>query len=400
MTDAVRITAVALLWTGMLWRLPRAWRVREQRPLCAALGLLAAAMTASWTPVRHVGQWVDVPYLAMLAQHLFGVLAAAATLEFLAMIAGGNGSRWARLRHVGAVAAAVALLITFLAAPRQDKPAGTIDLLSVHPADPAVLAYGLTFLSYLVIVVAAAAGVAAYYGRVADPGALQVGLHLVAAGCVIGVVYLARRTVSFVGLAAGVEALRLDAAGRIPVALLATSLLLILIGTSAPLAMSTHRAVCQYWSLRRLYPLWRALYEANPHVVLDTPPDRVADVLTVRDLPARLYRRVIEIRDGILALCSYAPDGAYDRALRSARAYGYADPEATAEACWLMLACRSKTRGEPPGAALGSPLLGQISLAGEVQVLGRVSSSYQSPAVRRLADDLDRDRALVRREGR
>ena len=56
-----------------------------------------------------------------------------------------------------------------------------------------------------------------------------------------------------------------------------------------------------YRSLRRLYPLWDGLRQAVPGIALDPVPTW-ADRLDPRDLRMRLYRRVIEIRDGYMAL--------------------------------------------------------------------------------------------------
>ena len=68
----------------------------------------------------------------------------------------------------------------------------------------------------------------------------------------------------------------------------------------------------RYRSCRRLYPLRRDLCEAAPEVPLDTVPGPVADLLSFGDLPFRLYRRVVEIRDGQLALGHRVPDGVRD----------------------------------------------------------------------------------------
>lgn len=55
----------------------------------------------------------------------------------------------------------------------------------------------------------------------------------------------------------------------------------------------------QVRAYRQLQPLWQAVYEAMPEIAL--PPDPLNDA----SLSFKLYRRVIEIRDGELALRSY-----------------------------------------------------------------------------------------------
>lgn len=57
-----------------------------------------------------------------------------------------------------------------------------------------------------------------------------------------------------------------------------------------------------YRSYLRLRPLWWALYEASPDIALDPPRSWLRDLVPPRDPHYRLYRRVIEIRDGQLIL--------------------------------------------------------------------------------------------------
>ncbi|MFG2292488.1 MAB_1171c family putative transporter [Streptomyces sp. NPDC048603] len=52
----------------------------------------------------------------------------------------------------------------------------------------------------------------------------------------------------------------------------------------------------------RLRPLWWALHQATPDIALDPPRSWPRDLVPPRDLHYRLYRRVIEIRDGQLML--------------------------------------------------------------------------------------------------
>ncbi|MER5777487.1 MAB_1171c family putative transporter [Streptomyces sp. NPDC002039] len=76
------------------------------------------------------------------------------------------------------------------------------------------------------------------------------------------------------------------------------------IGWTAPLWGSRVRAVQAWWAdyrnFRRLRPLWYALYRAHPEISLQ--PASRSDLLALWDLRFRLHRRVIEIRDGCLAL--------------------------------------------------------------------------------------------------
>jgi hypothetical protein len=53
-------------------------------------------------------------------------------------------------------------------------------------------------------------------------------------------------------------------------------------------------------ALHRLYPLWKAAWRVAPEVVLVPPRPLVVEMLDVRDVRFRLYRRQIEIRDAAL----------------------------------------------------------------------------------------------------
>ncbi|MEU8434407.1 MAB_1171c family putative transporter [Streptomyces sp. NPDC029216] len=57
-----------------------------------------------------------------------------------------------------------------------------------------------------------------------------------------------------------------------------------------------------YRSYQRLRPLWWALCQASPDIALDPPRSWLRDLVPPRDPHYRLYRRVIEIRDGQLLL--------------------------------------------------------------------------------------------------
>ncbi len=102
------------------------------------------------------------------------------------------------------------------------------------------------------------------------------------------------------------------------------------------------RWCAKYRAYLRLRPLWLALYQAVPDIVLDPPLlHRLEHLLPLRDLDYRLYRRVIEIRDGQRALRPYLPPGLGRRT--SAPLSG-----ADAEAYALSVAIREKRAGRAP----------------------------------------------------
>ncbi|MFF8382589.1 MAB_1171c family putative transporter [Streptomyces kanasensis] len=72
----------------------------------------------------------------------------------------------------------------------------------------------------------------------------------------------------------------------------------------------------------RLYHLWAMMHRTVPEIALFPPRNRIRDLVKLTELEYRLYRRVIEIRDGQLFLLPYADSTAVDDAARSARRAG------------------------------------------------------------------------------
>jgi hypothetical protein len=55
----------------------------------------------------------------------------------------------------------------------------------------------------------------------------------------------------------------------------------------------------------QLHPLWTVLVGAYPNIELRAAPPRALDLLRPRNVHRRYYRRVIEIRDGLVQLSPY-----------------------------------------------------------------------------------------------
>ncbi|MEQ4302037.1 MAB_1171c family putative transporter [Plantactinospora sp. B6F1] len=145
----------------------------------------------------------------------------------------------------------------------------------------------------------------------------------------------------------------------------------------------------------RLYPLWHAMYQAMPEIALDPPASRRADLRMLRDLDFALYRRVIEIRDGRLALAPYLapadepsaqadePSAQTDsggRASAAAReAFRIRDALARLRAAHpdRQAAGQASTASRTirPGAPAGPDE--DADLAGDLEFLGRVSSALR-----------------------
>lgn len=144
------------------------------------------------------------------------------------------------------------------------------------------------------------------------------------------------------------------------------------------------RRRCSY---HQLAPLWRIISSAVPEVVVPCEDPRTSTI------GFRLYRRVIEIRDGQLTLRPYCDPGLV-AAVRS-RALGLglegSELDALVEAAATAMAVAAKNDGRKPGESaeyLPSPSRWS-GIDGEVHRLTQVSRALRSPAIRTLLDDGD-----------
>ena len=153
----------------------------------------------------------------------------------------------------------------------------------------------------------------------------------------------------------------------------------------------------RYRTCRRLYPLWRALCEANPGIALVPPMPVWRDALIVRDLGFRLYRRVVEIHDGRLELRRYMDQRAVDYAHEQCRERGLDDQETaiTVHAAGLACALQAQAQGREacrPAANLPGPATADIATV--AAFLARVADCYErSPLVRAVVAHVKREQA-------
>jgi hypothetical protein len=132
------------------------------------------------------------------------------------------------------------------------------------------------------------------------------GLRAVAAGSAITLGYCACLAGYVIG---GWLGIRRPALIQLDILCACVGAVLVTAGFTAPTWGSHLSAVRRRLHLAaaylRLWPLWHLLYTAVPGVALDPPRSRWADLAALRDLDYQLYRRLIEIRDGQLALAPY-----------------------------------------------------------------------------------------------
>ncbi|MGW1635362.1 MAB_1171c family putative transporter [Streptomyces lavendulae] len=377
--DWLAVPSVVCLWAAVLLRAPGALRSPQQRGLWFAVATAAAAMTLNLPAVVAYATSREPGYAHAvgLVRNLVGVLSAGAVLYFVA--AATRGRRLQLASWAGTLLWLGALVALDAAAP--GHTAHTIP--AAGPPVPS-LAYWLVLISAHLIANTVCVYVCWCYGRRAESRALAAGLRLFGLGTALaGLFWFAYLLKALFGSTRAMPALPLmmNLHGLLRAAA-------ILVPTLFTLRRTTADTVTAW----RLWPLWRELVQAVPHVVLSEPrTGRVLELLWP-PVPRNLlvYRKVIETRDAILILGEYVPPGLPERARRHVA--GSLVPEqrvtAAALACVLKEARRAKLAGgsgQPARAtALELPAAMQTSgegggLEDEARFLVDVARAYASP---------------------
>lgn len=320
---------------------------------------LACSLTAQVPTVyAALGQLSGVSYLARLISNGGILFTAWAAQEFMARMNGlRRGSQW----HAWWAATAFTLMCVLFAT-----------LPNVLPPSSRGMEYCLVYAAGQLPAFATVVFLGLRYARQAHDPAVRASLCLVVTGTTLALLYLLNKSILAM-------APRLDfefAFGRTLLpsrALPTTAYLLVLAGAALPATLGwLHR----YRLHHRLGPLWRALYRADPAIALDPPV--VPDALVLRHLRLRLYRRVIEIRDGLLALQPYRTSGIATTARAHAAATGLTGRalEAAVEAAVVAAALRSRAAGTPPTTRPAS-VTGGSDLVDDTVFLSQVSHAYR-----------------------
>lgn len=344
------VALLVLLWGATVVRLPTLWRDRRQRALWAAVCAIALAKTVSFPPVAaHIG----TPILP----HLLGVTSAYFLLRFIALVT-----------HAGVRARQLALLVTVLAALCTfDVVAGGIDTeaeLLAGEEGWGVVAYWVVLEAYLGTVLVTTSVLFWRISRQAPAGLPRVGLRVTSAGTALVACYAALKGSLILASNLGAT-IAFPVVEPIGMSVQTGGLILTIAGLLVPATRRARAAYAAYRSLIVLRPLWKAMQSAFPEVILFSPRRAVIELAGVDDVHLRLYRRVIEIRDGMLALRpQMAPHG----------------PSPQEEAAAIEEALRRHADGKPPLEQPGSWAEVGPSMTEEVAWLSRVSRSLGSPA--------------------
>lgn len=327
------------------------YRPRTDAQRAVRLGLLGLGLSLIvLTPVGYslIARATGIPNLGRLLGHGFMLIAAWSALAFVAhltMTPQDASRRSLRVAWWLGVGFGV-LTVLFALAPTDIDD---VRFAGRYADTPWVLEYWLVYVVCVAPAFATMARESWRFARVTPDLVLNLGLRLVAAGAICALVYHLHKGLFFAGHRFGFGYLPLAGLDKyLPPAANGLTFVGATIRWWAPrIGLSALVAwVRQYRVYLRLRPLWLALYEVSPHIALEPPRSGPADLLP-GDLGLRLYRRVIEIRDGRLALQPYLDLDVAEAARKNAAQVGLRGQELDAfvEASVLADALNARSRG-------------------------------------------------------
>jgi len=385
----------AILWIGALYKLPSFYREPRnpgRRNLWLTFFFIATSVTVLLPPV-YVGidRLTGIANVSRLLSNSVTLLACWALQAFLSYVSRADQRTGAEVRRNGwlLVVCVVAMTGLFLTAP---VPREALNFVQRYGDAPHILEYRLVYLIYLGLSQVTLIRLAWHYAQVADHPSLRLGMRIWAVSGPIALAYVANDGVYLIFRRLGLTYPIANPAALDQV-LVALALGVGAVGTTMPSwgphvgIPRLHRWVQDYRSVRRLYSLWADLCRSNPEIALVPPPRPLIDRLTFGDVEFRLHRRVVEIRDGMLALRPYADPKVQELAHRLSCDQGLDDQQTAAvvDAATLAAAQWSKAKGQAGREKALPSTSGGQNLEEEVRVLERMADCYtHSPIVRQI----------------
>ncbi|MEU1287168.1 MAB_1171c family putative transporter [Kitasatospora sp. NPDC005856] len=329
----------------------------------------------------------------MLIDHLKTGSAGFLALTTLALRRPAADARALRRRQAGTALAVLSATVLFLLAGIREDGG---QMVATGPYGRAALAgYDLVIAGYAAGCLVTLLRQTLYWTRQADSTALRTALGLVTLTNAVGLCWAAWGLDDVLGaLRSGRQ---LSTEDPVSLALGRLCAVLLLAGATTLLWARAGRAArrwrAAYRSYRSLGPLWRALYAAFPQIAL-TAGRITAGRMPPADAELALYRRVIEIRDGLLILRRYrtaeAPSGPGDSSAEAPSADTGADTgaetgaAARTEAARIADALRRARTAAPDGPLPGTPpsaephLPHSGSMEAETRWLGQIAQALRT----------------------
>jgi len=373
--------AALIAWAALLYKLRDLLHEparQSLRLICATLVCVALTATFGSTPVQLAfDRLVGIPNLAELMLHACGMGFVIAVQRLLlhwvypAEQARRRARRWQSLY----VLAFIAQVVLFILAPVDEE---TTDFIVRYADTPFAREFMLLIDVCVLLTVTDIARLCGRYASVAGRRFLRVGLRCTGIAAILGIVYFVLEALYVVGRAAHTTLIPDHLVEPLYTFFGVGFVLLLTVGLTIPawgpkLAAAT-AWISRYRAYRRLHVLWLALYQASPQIALDATTT-LKDRLWLNDLDYRLVRRVVEIRDGRLALRPYLSATTARHARRAGEQAGLHGIalQAAVEAATIADAIRAKREHAEPSDpyALGAP--GGADLASEAAWLGHVA---------------------------
>lgn len=283
----------------------------------------------------------------------------------------------------------IAVLVGLFAAGDVEDTERPIDFDSAYAAEPFITQFLALYYAGFGAVMGSAGLLGWRYAKVAGRAWLVRGLRLIAIGAGFALVYCAAKVIAVAGVLAGWHTDQLSTrwapiSASIGALIIAAGITMpALEPRLEPIAVALYRRR----ALRDLQPLWEALYQASPSIALDPPQATWKGRWDLRDLRHRLYRRVIEIQDGLVALHDHLDPAVAVTAKRLGEAAGLTGRRlaATQEAAMVTAALQAKRDNRlfpEPARALTADHAGD-NLSATIGWLVFVARAYEhSPVVR------------------
>jgi hypothetical protein len=294
----------ALAWIALTGRMiTQRGRGHDDNKRLVLIFLGAAAFTFTLqTPLGYhwAGDLLGIPNIAKLLNHTGVLVTALAAWSLLLRLTNNRASRH-RIWWLAVVLAG--MTVTFALA---DTPVNDVRFNGRYAATPWVLEYWLIYLAGLLPILVDIARLGWRCLAVAKKRAVRLRMWMTLAGASALVVYHVHKGYSFAARRFGMP--YPEVINQILDRYLTLSaFLLVLLAAALPRSRTpaVRGWIHRYVTYQRLRPLWMMFYRVNPKIALRPPRPLVLDLLDPRDLEMRLYRRVVEIRDGRLAIQPY-----------------------------------------------------------------------------------------------
>lgn len=375
--EFVSAALVVAMWGYLLVQLQALhWQMRDaaQRANCLSLFVVSLTLTVFHPPVyRAIDRIVGIPNFARLLGNGLGVVAAWVFQPVIIRLLHYE-ERKRGVPGIGLMVATIATMAVLFS--RASVPIESpLDFQARYSAAPYIAEYRLVLLAYIGVLVSQIFVRSLQNGRVIrsiPQPYLRLQARLQTIGWGLGTAYAAIECGYIVLALSGVVSPH-SYPTALAYGIFASGCLTLVSGG----LLGLYHWAEQYRVYRLLYPLWRDLYAATPGIALDPPHSAAVDALMLRNLRLRLYRRVVEIRDGGVALQRYTDTTMTERAAEICRVNGVPETEtpASVEAITWAIAMRAKQRGRPAAAPVTTTPRDD-DFDAEVRHLRRVAAAY------------------------